>query len=73
MTDLNLINDDAVQLHKDPYDIYQTTIETLKKYSVMVVKDDMKSWQKTDCASTSGKPLLIDQADYLTQHIFFDD
>lgn len=39
----------------------------------MLIKEDYKSWKATDLAPTGGKPLLIDQADYLTHHIFFDD
>jgi len=49
ITDLNLITDETVLQHKDVLDIYQTTIETLKKYSVMVMRDDLKSWEKNDC------------------------
>ena len=73
MTDLGLINDEEVQVHRDVLEIFQTKLETLKKYSVMLCQDDYESWKTSQFNRRGGKPLLVDQADYLTQHIFFDD
>lgn len=39
----------------------------------MAVSDDGPSYMAANCANSRGKLLLIDQADYNTQHIFFDD
>jgi len=39
----------------------------------MLIREDYKSWEACGRASTAGKPMLVDQADYLTHHIFFDD
>lgn len=45
----------------------------LKKHSVVAVHDDYLHWKENDYDSRFGKLLMIDQADYNTQHIFFDD
>lgn len=39
----------------------------------MAVSDDYKAYKKGEQDTRFGKPLLLDQADYTTQHIFFDD
>ncbi len=44
-------------------------METLKKRSTMAIWDDRQAWKDRH----EGKALVIDQADYGTQHIFFDD
>ena len=48
-------------------------IETLKKFSVMAISDDYKAWKENEFSNEVAKLLLVDQADYNTQHIFFDD
>tara|TARA_B110000285_G_C15089284_1_gene598113 strand:+ start:1141 stop:1548 length:408 start_codon:yes stop_codon:yes gene_type:complete len=48
-------------------------VETLKKYSSMAIQDDYENWNENDQHREVAKLLLIDQADYGTQHIFFDD
>ena len=35
-----MINDEEVQVYRDSLDIHQTILETLKKYSTMLVKED---------------------------------
>ena len=52
---------------------YQTILETLKKFSTIAIQDDYQNWKANDYHREVGKLLLIDQADYGTQHIFFDD
>jgi hypothetical protein len=52
---------------------HQTILETLKKFSSMAIQDDYHNYSKNDWHREVGKLLLIDQADYNTQHIFFDD
>jgi len=47
--------------------------ETLKKRSTMAVQEDHFHWNENDEPREMAKLLLIDQADYQTQHIFFDD
>ena len=39
----------------------------------MAIQDDKAAWAKSGNKKSGGKPLLVDQADYGTQHIFFDD
>jgi len=64
---------DTCQVLKDPVSIYQTVLETLKKSSTMIIEEDYNSWKAYNYKSKMGKCLLIDQGDYTTQHIFFDD
>lgn len=68
ITDLGLIKDDDVEIkvHKDKLDIFQSTMETVKKFSTMIIKEDYASWKNTQFNPKGAKPLLIDQADYLT-------
>ena len=63
--EVNVINDALVQ--------HQTILETLKKFSSMAIQDDYCNYSKNDWHREVGKLLLVDQADYNTQHIFFDD
>eukprot|EP00347_Sterkiella_histriomuscorum_P008273 403345711 len=67
------IEEGSVNVYRDPIDQYVSILETLKKRSTMAIQDDFEQWQKTSFGNTGGKLLLIDQADYGTQHIFFDD
>ena len=53
--------------------MFQTNLETLKKHGSMAVSDDGPSYMAANCVNSRGKLLFIDQADYNTQHIFFDD
>ena len=39
----------------------------------MAIQDDYVHWEENDRHNEVSKLLLIDQADYSTQHIFFDD
>ena len=39
----------------------------------MVVTDDKHNWKENDNHREVAKLVLIDQGDYQTQHIFFDD
>jgi ABC-type proline/glycine betaine transport system substrate-binding protein len=48
-------------------------LEALKKYSSMAVQDDYNGWKDNEFSNEVAKLLLVDQADYNTQHIFFDD
>jgi hypothetical protein len=48
-------------------------METLKKRSSMSIHDDKAAWMSSSQHRDGGKVLLVDQADYGTQHIFFDD
>ena len=56
-----------------PVKQYQHIIETLKKYSTMTIQDDESNWNLSGNQNTNGKLMLLDQADYNTLHIFFDD
>ena len=39
----------------------------------MAIQDDYANWKENDFHREAAKILLVDQADYNTQHIFFDD
>jgi hypothetical protein len=39
----------------------------------MAIQDDILNYRKGDCKSDHGKLFLVDEADYGTQHIFFDN
>ena len=39
----------------------------------MAVEEDYPSWNATGRSNSRAKLLMVDQADYNTQHIFFDD
>ena len=45
----------------------------MKKFSSLAIQDDFPNWNENERINTMSKVLLIDQADYGTQHIFFDD
>ena len=61
------------QILQEPLTIYQNMLEALKKYSSMAVQDDYNGWKDNEFSNEVAKLLLVDQADYNTQHIFFDD
>ena len=56
-------------IYKDTIDQYIQILETLKKRSAMAIHDD----RAAQASQKGGKLLLVDPADYGTQHIFFDD
>ena len=71
-----MMNEDAAEdweLIQDHLVQYQSILDTLKKFSTMSIQDDYENWKENDHHREVAKLLLIDQADYGTQHIFFDD
>ena len=48
-------------------------LETWKKFGSMAIADDYPAWKASEFSNARSKPLFVDQADYNTQHIFFDD
>lgn len=68
-----LCTDESLNICRDPLEIYQTILETLKKSSSMIMTEDYAGWKSSNFKSCMGKCLMVDQADYLTHHIFFDD
>lgn len=78
VTDLHDLNiqqdqDDDINVIKDHIDAYQAILETLKKNPSMAIWEDYPNWKKNDLKRDYAKLLMIDQADYNTHHIFFDD
>ena len=61
------------QVHEGPIHQHQEILETLKKHSSMAIQEDLTNWKKNDEHREVAKLLLVDQADYNTLHIFFDD
>ena len=39
----------------------------------MTIQDDAHNWEKSGKANDQARLLLVDQADYNSLHIFFDD
>jgi hypothetical protein len=70
---INMIDQDEFVVTKDHIQMYTSMIETLKKHSVMAIQEDYVAWNSNGRENNCGKLLLVDQADYNTQHIFFDD
>ena len=61
------------QVIRDHLDIFQTMLENFKKYGSMAIQEDFPAWDKSGRANALAKLLMVDQSDYDTQHIFFDD
>lgn len=61
------------QLQKEPIQQYVGILDTLKKFSSMAISDDYENWKSNDFHREVAKLLFIDQGEYNTQHIFFDD
>ena len=71
--EINMIDGDEFVVTRDPLEMYTVMLETLKKHSVMALQEDYDAWNNNGRENNCGKLLLVDQADYNTQHIFFDD
>lgn len=67
-----MIDTDDTNVCKDHLEIHQTILEVLKKHSAMSIQDDSPAYVASCYESNMGKLLMVDQADYNTQHIFFD-
>jgi hypothetical protein len=65
--------DGDAEVIKEHLEIHQTLIEVLKKYGSVAISDDYQSWNNAGRDIANAKLLMVDQADYNTQHIFFDD
>lgn len=73
-TDINRIDDHDKQLViRDHLEIFQHMVETWKKFGSMAIADDYPGWKASEFSNARSKLLLVDQGDYNTQHIFFDD
>lgn len=70
---INQIDTDENIVIRDHLEFYQTMIETLKKHSVMAIQEDYPAYKASGFSNDRAKLMMIDQADYNTQHIFFDD
>lgn len=64
---------EKIQIFSRPIKQYQHILETLKKFNTMAIQDDEHNWKQNNQKSNQAKLMLIDQADYGTLHIFFDD
>lgn len=60
-------------MHQEPISQYLEIMSVLQKYGSIALHEDYQNWKENDFHCEVGKPLFIDQADYQTQHIFFDD
>ncbi|EGR28967.1 hypothetical protein IMG5_165630 [Ichthyophthirius multifiliis] len=69
----NEITKQQVKFYKGSHQIYTITQELLKESCAIAIIDDWYNWNKNGEKYNFSKTLFIDQTDYLTQHIFFDD
>lgn len=67
------LEEGTVSLLEGVQDIYVNLIESLQKNCGYAIQDDYSFWAAKKEAADAGKLLLIDDADYDSQHIFFDD
>lgn len=71
---LNMVEEtDETHVVRDHLQQFQGQLETLKKFGSMAVSEDYSSWKESGFSNSRAKLLTVDQADYATQHIFFDD
>lgn len=71
---LNMINDtDETYAIRDHLQQFQGNLEALKKFGSMAVSEDEPAYIASGYSNARAKLLAMDQADYNTQHIFFDD
>ncbi|CAI2366689.1 unnamed protein product [Moneuplotes crassus] len=52
---------------------YMVIMDTLKKYGSLALHDDFYAYYLNKDDNDFGKLFLVDQTDFTTQHIFFDD
>jgi len=78
--DFNVISDhmnsdewEDFEMHQEPINAYMGIMTTLQKCGTMAINEDYENWKENDHHREVAKLLMIDQADYNTQHIFFDD
>jgi hypothetical protein len=68
------IEEGTITLHSDSIDEnYAFIMETIIKHGSMAIQDDFWVYYHNKDNNDYGKLLLIDQHDFSTQHIFFDD
>lgn len=67
------IDEGFIEIFHDFSSIHVAMQERLLKSAGMAIHDDWSYWNSNGEEADSGKLLLIDQSDYTTQHIFFDD
>lgn len=71
---INMIDDtEETFVLRDHLQQFQGNLETLKKHGSMAISEDYPSWKASGFSNSRAKLLTIDQSDYNTQHIFFDD
>ena len=74
MHQLNMVDDsEETAVIRDHLEIFQSLIETFKKHGAMSISEDYSSWKASGFSNSRAKLLMVDQSDYNTQHIFFDD
>ena len=71
--EINDIDDEVNVVLRDHLKINQVIEEALQKYSSIAISEDFDAYKAAKFDQRLGKLLMVDQADYKTQHIFFDD
>ena len=69
----NDIENNTVKLYNGTSEIYVNFMETIQKSCSYALQEDLDYWESKDKATNAGKLFLIDESDFGTQHIFFDD
>lgn len=62
-----------VKIYKGTTNIHLAIMESLKESCALMIKDDYEPWGAHKKNTIYGKPLIVDQTDYETLQIFFDD
>lgn len=63
----------SVALYHGTSEMYVSFMETIQKSCSYALQDDPTYWEAKGKASSAGKLFLVDESDFGTQHIFFDD
>lgn len=67
------IDDETVKIEKGGQEAYEKMNILLSDRCTLAIRDDFDFYLQNNRKSDAGKLLVIDQAEYNTQHIFFDD
>lgn len=66
-------NEPSAEIIRNHGEAHLKLLEVLKRNPCMAIQDDYESWSINEKSSDHAKLLLVDQGDYNTHQIFFDD
>lgn len=71
--EVNQIDESQNTVIRNHIEINQAIVDTLQKFSSIAISEDFAAYKAAEFDQRMGKLLFVDEADYQTQHIFFDD